>query len=150
MAAKASVEAFVGQKTLALVGVSRSGKKFGNSVLKELTAKGYTVYPVHPAGGTIDGVRVYADFKALPETPGGVVVVVPPEQTTQVVRDAREAGITRVWMQQGAESAAAIDYCRDYGLDAVHGECILMFASPSAWHHKTHRWIKGVLGKLPR
>ena len=36
MNSKASVDAFVAQKTLALVGASRNGKKFGNSILKKV------------------------------------------------------------------------------------------------------------------
>jgi hypothetical protein len=31
----------------------------------------------------------------------------------------------------------------------VHGECILMFAQPSSFH-RLHRWVWGLLGKLPR
>ena len=79
---------------------------------------------------------------------GGVVLVVPPEQTEKLVRQAKEAGIQRVWMQQGAESPQAIAYCADNGIDAVHGECIMMFAQPKGIH-RFHRWLWSVLGKLP-
>jgi len=40
---------------LALVGLSRSGKKFGNVACRELKAKGYRVYPIHPSADVIDG-----------------------------------------------------------------------------------------------
>ena len=40
MTSRAAVEGFLAQKTLAVVGVSRGGKKFGNAILKELKAKG--------------------------------------------------------------------------------------------------------------
>jgi predicted CoA-binding protein len=66
------------------------------------------------------------------------------------VRDAAAAGIRRVWMQQGAESEAAIRFCAENGISAVHGECILMFAEPAAFYHRMHRWVWGLLGKLPR
>ncbi len=39
MTDRETVQEFMSQRTLALVGVSRGGKKFGNSVLKELTAR---------------------------------------------------------------------------------------------------------------
>lgn len=68
---RASVEDFVAQKTLALAGVSRSGKKFGNSLLKELCQKGYTVYPAHPEAKEIDGVPCVPSPTALPEPGGG-------------------------------------------------------------------------------
>ena len=41
---RAAVDDFVAQKTVALVGVSRSGKGFGHSLLKELLGKGSGVY----------------------------------------------------------------------------------------------------------
>jgi uncharacterized protein len=51
MVTKAAVSDFTSQRTLALVGMSRSGRGFGNEVYKELKAKGYTVYPRSPVGG---------------------------------------------------------------------------------------------------
>jgi hypothetical protein len=79
----------------------------------------------------------------------GVLIVVPPTQTEKIVRAAGAAGIKRVWMQQGAESEAAIQFCKENGISEVHGECILMFAG-SAFFHKPHRWVWGLLGKLPK
>ncbi|MCU0255849.1 MAG: CoA-binding protein [Vicinamibacterales bacterium] len=149
MPTRAAVDAFVAERTLAIAGVSRSGKKFGNTILKELTERGYTLYPIHPEAATIDGRAAYRSFADLPAKPGGVVVVVPPAQAAGVVRDAYEAGITNVWLQQGAVSPDAVRYGAEHGMNVVDGECILMFTDPQAWHHRTHRWIWRVLGKLP-
>ena len=145
---KAAIDDFLSQQTLAVVGVSRSGKKFGNAASRELRTKGYRVIPVHPEAESIGGERCYPSLKELPEPVGGLLVVVPPAQTEQLVRQAAEAGIRRVWMQQGAESAAAIKYCQDQGMSVVHGECILMFAAPTGGH-KLHHWLWKLLGKLP-
>lgn len=149
-ATRAAVDDFVAQKTLALAGASRGGKKFGNSVLKELRAKGYTVYPVHPEAKEIDGVPCVPSLAELPEPVGGIVLTVKPRETTKLVREAEAAGIPRVWMQQGAESEEAIAFCRDRGIDAVHGECILMYAGPVQGIHSFHRWLWKVFGKLPK
>lgn len=150
MTSKTSVETFIAQKTLALAGASRSGKKFGNSVLKELTDRGYTVYPVHPEAEEIDGQRCYASLKDLPEAVGGAVLVTKPTQTELLVRQAKEAGIPRVWMQKGAHSDDAVTFCRENGIDAVHDECILMFSDPVNGVHAFHRWLWKVFGKLPK
>jgi len=75
---------------------------------------------------------------------------VPPAETEQVVQEAAAAGIRRVWMQQGAESEAAIRFCEEHGMSVVHGECILMFAQPVDSVHRLHRWIWRLLGKLPQ
>jgi hypothetical protein len=146
---RAAVEDFVSQRTLAVVGVSSSGKKFGNAACRDLRAKGYRMIPVHPTAESIDGERCYASLSELPEPVGGVLIVVPPAETEKVVREAAEAGIRRIWMQQGAQSAAAIQFCEDQGLSVVHNECILMFAEPVRGGHRLHRFVWRVLGKLP-
>jgi predicted CoA-binding protein len=132
-----------------VIGASRSGKKFGNGASRELRKKGYRVIPVHPDAEAIDGERCYKSLSELPEEVGGVLVVVPPSETEKVVREVSGAGIKHVWMQQGAESKAAIEFCEAEGISAVHGECILMFAQPSGIH-KFHHWVWGLFGKLPR
>jgi len=149
MTSKAAVDGFLGEKTLAVVGVSRGGRKFGNTVMKELKAKGYRVFPINPHAETIDGERCYPSLRDLPARPGGVVTVVPPAVTEAVVRDAKDAGIKRVWMQQGSESEEAIRFCGEHGLEVVHGECIMMFAEPVGSIHRFHRWVWKLFGKLP-
>jgi predicted CoA-binding protein len=150
MSSRAMVTDFVAQRKLAVVGVSRQGRKFGNTAFRELKAKGYKLVPVHPQAETIEGERCYPNLASLPEPVDGVLVVVPPAETEKVVREAAAAGIKRVWMQQGAESPAAIKFCQENGLNTVHGECILMFAEPTAWFHRAHRWVWKLLGKLPK
>jgi predicted CoA-binding protein len=140
---------FLSRRTLALVGLSRGGRKFGNAAYKELTAKGYTVYPVHPEAETIAGARCWPSLAALPGPVDGVVVVVPPAQTAQVVKEVRAAGISQVWLQPGAESPEAIRYCEEQGISVVHRECILMFAEPLGWFHRAHRGLRRLLGRMP-
>ena len=150
MVTKAMIDDFISQPSLAIVGVSRKGNKFGNNAFKELKAKGYKLYLVHPSAEIIEGQQSYPNFKALPQAVGGVLVVVPPAQAEKVVREAHESGIKRVWLQQGAESQAAIQYGEQNGMSVVYGKCILMFAQPMRFFHKPHRWVMGVLGKLPK
>jgi len=148
MTQRHAVEAFLAEKTLALVGASRSGRKFGNTLLNTLTARGYEVLLVHPAVDAIAGVPCVSSIGALPRSVGGLVLVVAPEKTKGLVAEAAEAGIRRIWMQQGSASPEAIRLCEEKGITLVHGECLLMFTSPTGVH-ALHRWLWGVLGKLP-
>jgi predicted CoA-binding protein len=148
MESKAPIDAFLAEPAIAVVGVSRSGKGFGNAAARELRRKGYRIYPVNPEADLIDGDRCYRALDALPEPVGAVLVVVPPGQALRVVREAAAAGMRHVWLQQGAESPQVIQACADLGLDPVAGKCILMFAEPTGVH-KLHKWIWGCLGKLP-
>ena len=150
MTSRAAVDNFLAQKDLALVGVSRGGKKFGNAALRELTANGYRVFPVHPGVETVQGVQCYRSIRELPAPVGGLLIVVPPAQTEVVVCEAAAAGIRRVWMQLGSSSPTALKFCADNGIEAVHGECILMFLRKGPAFHRFHHWLWGLLGKLPR
>jgi predicted CoA-binding protein len=134
---------------MALAGVSQSGKKFGNVVLKELARKGYQLSLVHPEADEIAGRKCYSSVSELPDGIGGLIVVVPPEQTEKVVREAADRGIRNIWLQQGSESPDAVRYCEEQDLNVIHGECILMFAQPTGFH-RFHRWIWGLIGKLPK
>ena len=149
MNTRAAINEFLGSKTLAVVGVSAKRRGFGYMVYHDLKGKGYTVYPVNPNTNAIDGDPCYPDVRLLPEKVDGIVLVIPPEQTEQVVAEAAEAGIRRLWMQQGAESDAAIRFCEEHGISVVHSECIMMFASPAGFPHRVHRWVRGVVGRLP-
>jgi len=150
MVSAESVRQFMGERTLALAGASRSGQKMGNAILKELKRKGYTVYPVHPEAQQIGDDRCYASFADLPEQVGGVVVVVKPTDAVRVVREAKEAGIGRVWLQQGAESPEVVSYCEQEAVDLISGECILMFAEPVESIHRFHRFVRRIFGRMPR
>ena len=149
MNTRAEIDDFLAQKTLALAGASRSGKKFGNVVLRELKSKGYEIQLLHPSAPEIGGVPCVPSLARLPRPVGGLVLVVPPAQTEKLVREAAVAGVTRVWMQQGSESPEALRLCRESGITAIHGECILMFAEPVGGVHRFHRWLRRVFKKLP-
>jgi uncharacterized protein len=150
MNSKTKVDDFLAQNALAVAGVSRNVKKFGNFAYKKLKQKGYEVFAVNPEAESIEGEKCYPDLKSLPKTVGGVVIVTKPEKTMNVLQGMVDAGIKKAWMQQGAESDEAIRFCIKNGIDEVHGECIMMFAPPVQSFHKFHRWIWGLAGKLPK
>jgi predicted CoA-binding protein len=149
MTSRKMIEEFVSQPALALMGISRKKGKFGNLAYHSLVSRGYRVYPIHPQAKTIDGVRCYSSFDELPESVDSVLIVLPPASALEAVRKAAAAGVQRVWLQQGSEAPYLLRACEELGIDAISGECILMFARPASYH-KVHRWLWGVLGKLPR
>lgn len=138
-------DTFVAEKTLALVGVSRT-HGFGNTLFRHLLRKGYRVFPVNAAADTVEGQPCYRRLDDLPEPVGGVVTVVPPAQTEHVVADCVRLGIRKVWMQQGSESGAAVKLCQDHGIASVAGACLLMHTD-AGFPHSLHRWLWKRLGK---
>ncbi|HNX48518.1 MAG TPA: CoA-binding protein [Thermoanaerobaculaceae bacterium] len=149
MTTRIAVDDFLRQKTLALVGASRSGHKFGSAIYRELRTKGYHVLAVHPGADRIEGDACWPTMAALPEPVGGVVVVVPPAKALKVVQEAAAAQIPRIWLQPGTESPAAIEAARAAGIEVVAGHCLLMFVEPVGWFHGFHRTLWRWLGKLP-
>ena len=150
MNSKHDVQEFLSQKTIAMAGLSRDEKSMSAAVNKELKAKGYRILPVNPAASTIGGETSYPSLAALPEKVGGVLVFTQPAESEQVVRDAAAQGITRVWLQQGAQSEAAVAFCLQNGMQVVSGKCIMMFAEPVSSVHGVHRWFAKVFGQLPK
>jgi len=149
MTTKAAINDFLAQQKIAVVGVSRNSKKFGNIVYKDLRKKGYQTFAINPSATTVDGEPCYPDLHSLPQPVDAMVVVVPPAETEKIVRQAAEVGIRHVWMQQGAESEQAIRLCKENNINVIHGQCILMFSEPTGFMHRLHRWVWSVLGKLP-
>ena len=149
MTSKASIDDFISQKSLAIVGVSRNGGKFGNGIFRELITKGYTLFPIHPDAPSLEGVPAYKSFSDLPEKVGGVIINIQPHHAEDVVRAAHAAGISRIWLQQGSSSQAAVDFCRQNGISLVHNECILMYAVGTSIHG-FHRWLWKLIGKAPK
>jgi hypothetical protein len=134
---------------MAVIGASATGKGFGSFAYSELKKKGYRVMAVHPTASAVHGDPCWRSLADLPERVERVLVIVKPDRAEAVVREAAAAGVRRVWLQQGAESPAALRAGEDLGLDLVHGQCILMFTEPLGFHG-IHRWIWKLIGKIPR
>ena len=138
-------DAFVAQKTLAVVGVSRT-RGFGNTLYQHLKRRGYRVFPVNSQTETVEGERCFRRLDDLPEPVAGVVAVVPPAQTKNLVEDCARLGIKHIWMQQGAESDEAVALCRQHDIAAVAGQCLLMHTE-AGFPHSLHRWLWKTLGR---
>ena len=125
MASRDRLDEFLRGARWAVVGASGDRSKFGNITFRELKRRGKQVYPVNRRATEVEGETCYPSLSALPEVVDRVLIVVPPSQGEAVVKEAAEAGVYGVWFQPGAESEAALEYCRAHGLEAISGHCIL-------------------------
>ncbi|RLI31459.1 CoA-binding protein [Candidatus Bathyarchaeota archaeon] len=114
------------RNVFAVVGASRNPEKYGHQVFKDLMKAGYKVYPINPNADEILGVKCYPSLKDLPEKPDVIDLVVPPQITEKVIRECKELGIKMIWMQPGSESEDAIKFCKENGMDVVHGVCVMI------------------------
>lgn len=128
------IDAFLNDQPIAVIGVSRDRAKYGHQAFFNLKAKGYRVLAVNPRVDAIGRNPVYPSLAALPERPGGVVTVIPPAATEELVREAARLGIRRVWMQPGSESVEAVRFCRENGIQVIVDECVMLHARPLKTH----------------
>jgi uncharacterized protein len=150
MTSRSTVESFLAHHGIAVVGVSRTGRGFAHGVWRTLRDKGWDAVPVNPAAPSIDGVPCYATLCDIPRgTVEAAVVVTPRSAAAGVVEDAAAAGIGWLWLQQGSGTDEAVRLCREKGIEAVAGECILMYADGGGIHG-FHKWVWKILGKLPQ
>ncbi len=147
------VDEFLGQKKIAVAGVSRGGKSPANLIYAKLKREGYIVYAINPNAETIDGEPVYADVKSTPEKPDGVVIVTNPILTEQIMKECAEAGITHTWIHSSvihgsSVTESAIQYGEAHGVKVIPGGCPMMFGPTADFAHKGMCWWMQLTGKL--
>ncbi len=115
---------------MALVGATNQRTKFGNIILRDMRAKGYTVVPVNPRAATVEGLKAFPDLaSALREQEISLVVyVIPPKLTLQSLGEASELGLKNVWVQPGAGDEAVRAYLDEHEFDYLMDACVMVEA----------------------
>jgi uncharacterized protein len=144
-----TINEFLEPKKFAFIGLSRDPKKFSRAIFKELTSKGFDMYPVNPNMDDVEGIRCYHDVSDLPESVSYGLFMTPKANTAGAVENAIHHGFTHLWIQQGAETKEAAETARESGVKFVCGACIMMHANPSGVH-KFHRILSKIFGVFPK
>jgi uncharacterized protein len=147
---KQQITDFLESKRLALAGVSRDTKKFGNQVFNDLKKKGYTVLPINPQADTIDGEKCYKSVAELPGDVDSLVIMTPKSTTDSILREAISKGIKNIWVQQTSETSETLKIAEKYQREIISGKCIFMFSEPVTSIHKFHRSMVKLFGGLPK
>ena len=143
------LSAFLELESLAFLGASRNGRKFGNHLIRALRERGTRVLPVHPGAAQLEGLPTLRALEDLPVGVGGAVLVIKPTAVLAALPELAVAGISRVWVQQGGESPAAAAKARELGLELIQGQCLLMFLDQAGWFHRVHHRIAAWTGQVP-
>ena len=141
------IETILSSDKIVVAGVSRNEHKMGSAIFKELSKNKRSVFPLNPNTDIIMNKTCYPDIQNLPEKVDALVLVVKPEETVKLVKQAHSAGISRIWMQQGSESPEAIEFCESNNMTVVSKECIFMYLDPVSSIHKFHRGLWKIFGK---
>jgi predicted CoA-binding protein len=116
-------------KVIALVGASPKPERPSHGVMRFLQRHGYRVIPVNPglAGQTLNGERVYASLKEIPQAETGPIDMVDifrnSEAAATPALEAIEIGAKTVWMQLDVINEGAAAKARAAGLNVVMDRC---------------------------
>ena len=149
-----SIEDFLAQKRIAMIGVSRNPKDFSAALFDELRKRGYDMVPVNPKAGEVLGLTCFARVQDIHPPVDAALLMTTAEVTDRVVSDCAAAGIRRVWMYRaggkGAVSAKAIAFCQEHGIQVIPGQCPFMFLPGAAGIHKFHGFVRKITGRYPK
>ena len=153
------VQEFLGQKRIAIVGVSDQRETGCNLSYRNFKAAGYTVFAVNPRLTTFEDDPCYPDLKSLPQKPEGVFIFANPKVTEQIVQQCVELGVKHVWMHclmgtkpglaanMTSVSQDAVRLCRENGIAVIPGSCPNQFLRPD-FGHKAMKMMMRMLGFL--
>jgi predicted CoA-binding protein len=122
--------------SVAILGASADRSKFGNKAVRAFLARGYTVYPVNPKGGEIEGQRSYA---SLAEIPKGVKldrisVYLPPAVGLKTLPEIAARGCDELWLNPGSESDELVAAAEKQGLNVIQA-CSIVDIGESPHHY---------------
>lgn len=153
MPSRAVIDDFLEQRRIAVVGVSRTAGDFTTMVYRAFKEAGYEVTAVNAAAGegdTVDGDPIVRRLGMLATPVDAVLVMVPAHAAADVVQEALDRGVMRVWLHRGSGAGSvsddAVAVARRAGAQLVDGACPLMFLGHPGLVHRVHRFL--VRGQL--
>ena len=111
---------------IAVVGASNHPEKYGNVIVRNLAAKGYTVLPVNPRETEIAGLPAFPNLESVPLPVHIVTVVTPPGVTKGILEEAARLGLPAVWLQDGSYDDDTLAAAAGAPFRTVHEACIMV------------------------
>ncbi len=143
---------FLRGRRIAVVGVSRGTSSAANPVFRKLRDTGYEVFPVNPNASQVEGVRCFPNLASVPGELDGIVIATHPDVSLDVVRQAAERKVPRIWFHRsfgrGSVSDAGVRECASRGIQCIVGGCPLMYCEPVDIGHRCLRWWLNWRGRI--
>lgn len=106
-------------QTVAVLGASSDRTKFGNKAVRAFVRQGYTVFPIHPKEGEVEGLKAYPSILDIPGPVDMATFYLPPAVGERVIEDVAKKGVGEVWINPGAESPALVARAKELGLNPI-------------------------------
>ena len=105
--------------TVAIVGASPKPERYSHHAVVKFRARGYTVWPVNPAGLAVDGLPAYRDLAALPGRPDIVCMYVNATTGLSMLEQLVACQPQVLWLNPGADGEPLASAARARGLKVV-------------------------------
>jgi len=106
-------------KTVAIVGASKDRAKFGNKAVRAFVQAGWTVYPVHPSEGEIEGLTAYPTLMHCPQPVTRISMYVPPAVTKKMLVDLMATAHDELFFNPGADGDGVIEAVKAMHLEPI-------------------------------
>ncbi|MGD8450982.1 MAG: CoA-binding protein [Phycisphaerae bacterium] len=107
------------QKTVAIVGASADRAKYGNRSVRAHVRQGWTVYPVNPRGGEVEGLKVWRSLEEIPVPLDRVSLYVPPPVGLKLLPVLAKLRPAELFVNPGAESEELVTRAQELGLEPI-------------------------------
>lgn len=111
--------------TVAIVGASNKPERYSHQAVLKYRDRGYTVWPVHPAGGHIAGLVVHRSLAELPGRPDIICMYLNPTAGLELLDQIVACAPQVLWLNPGADGEPLASAARARGLKVVEA-CTLV------------------------
>lgn len=107
-------------RTVAIIGASADRSKYGNKSVRAHLKQGFTVYPINPKGGEIEGLPAYTRLSDVPAAKlDRVSLYVPPSVGLGLLAEIAAKGCDELFLNPGSESDELIAQAESLGLNPI-------------------------------
>ncbi len=106
-------------KTVAVVGASADRSKYSNKAVRAYLRQGWTVYPINPKGGEIEGLTALASIANIPGPVDRVTLYLPPVVGLKALPDIAAKTPAEFFVNPGAESEDLVAESKRLGLQPI-------------------------------
>jgi hypothetical protein len=105
------------EKTVAIIGASTDRSKYGNKAVRAYKEAGWTVYPVNPNAGSVEGLTAYDSIEDVPGKVERVSMYLPPDVGMKLLDGIVKKSPGELFLNPGSEDNELTAAAREKGLE---------------------------------
>ena len=109
----------VAMPTVAVIGASPKPDRYSHQAVLGYLKRGYTVYPVNPAGEAVAGIAAFRTLAEVPGSPDIVTMYVNPTTGLELLAQIVAKQPKALWLNPGADGEPLASAARAKGLTVV-------------------------------